>query len=494
MSHLMHSVVFELLEPRRLLDGAVGVNRVANDGRHPAGELDMVLRWDRVLIEVLRADRTLPGPGWSSRNMAITSLAVFDTVNAFGHEYEPYLVNTRAPRGASREAAVAAAAHRALSRLYPDQQTFLDARLSHSLATVPDGPGEAMGVLLGRYVADRIVDARENDGSSDVVEYTPNPAPGHWEPDYLNPTQTAWGPGWGRIEPFALRSGDQFRAPPPPAIDSAAYARAFNEVKSLGEKHSTTRTAEQTEIGIFWAYDRAGTGSPPALYCQAVETIARQNHNTLVENARLLALVNVAMADAGITAWDSKYVYDYWRPISGIRRAGEDNNPLTVADPTWTPLGAPGDGPGGTIPDFTPPFPAYTSGHATFGAAVFKLLARFYGTDRMHFALQSDEMPGVMRSYDRFSQAAAENGRSRIYLGIHWQFDNVMGQRHGRAVADYVFEHILQRRGRHGVRHDQVDLHQFVAAPARATGLHGAEADSQTLPLTILVLAETQAD
>jgi hypothetical protein len=165
-------------------------------------------------------------------------------------------------------------------------------------------------------------------------------------------------------------------------------------------------------------------------------------HNTEVENARLLMLANVAMADAGIACWDSKYAYDLWRPVAAIRRADEDGNPLTQADPNWTPLGAPGDGPGGTIPDFTPPFPAYTSGHATFGAAVFKILAQFYGTDRTHFTLHSDELPGVSRSFDRFSDAAAENGISRIYLGIHWNFDNLQGQKMGRSVADYVFDHV----------------------------------------------------
>jgi membrane-associated phospholipid phosphatase len=165
--------------------------------------------------------------------------------------------------------------------------------------------------------------------------------------------------------------------------------------------------------------------------------------HSLVDNARLFALANIAQADAGIVAWDAKYVYDLWRPIAAIREAGTDSNPLTEADPDWVPLGAPG---GGEIPDFTPPFPAYTSGHATFGAAVLKTAAHFFGTDEIHFTIGSDELPGVYRSYGTLSDAAAENARSRIYLGIHWNFDDTFGRSTGEHVADYVFETLMLPR------------------------------------------------
>jgi hypothetical protein len=168
--------------------------------------------------------------------------------------------------------------------------------------------------------------------------------------------------------------------------------------------------------------------------------IAKQNHNSLVENARLFALVNMAQTDAGIASWHSKYVYDLWRPVTAIQRGDEDGNALTAADPSWEPLGAPGFG-GNT--DFTPPFPAYVSGHATFGAAVYKVLADFYHTDRMHFTLSSDQMPGVTRSFDRFSQAADENAMSRVYMGVHWIFDADAGQRMGRTVGDVTFDNQL---------------------------------------------------
>jgi hypothetical protein len=282
--------------------------------------------------------------------------------------------------------------------------------------------------------------ARANDHAFDVVPYTPGSNPGDWQPTAPDFTP-AWGPGWGDVTPFMMDAAAQFRPPPPPALTSAEYTAAFNDVKSLGEKNSTTRTADQTQIGIFWAYDRAGTGTPPALYNQAVQVIAKQKHNTVVENARLFALANLAMADAGVAAWDCKFVDNLWRPITAIQQAGTDGNPDTTADPRWEPLGAPGGGDGSH--NFTPPFPAYVSGHATFGGAVFEVLKDFYHTDHVKFTLSSDELPGVTRTFKTFTQAAEENGRSRIYLGIHWEFDNTEGQKLGRQIADFVFAHAL---------------------------------------------------
>jgi len=177
-------------------------------------------------------------------------------------------------------------------------------------------------------------------------------------------------------------------------------------------------------------------GTPVALFNQVLQTVATQEANTRSENARLFAMANVAMADAGIVAWACKYVDNFWRPITGIRNGDLDGNPDTAVDTEWEPLGAPdefGDG-------FTPSFPAYVSGHSTLGAALFRTLGNFYGTDAVPFQLTSDETPGVVRTYSSFTQAAAENGDSRIYLGVHWRFDDTFGQRAGRAVADDVFD------------------------------------------------------
>lgn len=430
---------FDALEPRLLLSATPD-----------AAPGDMVLRWNDIAMDVLRADRTLPGPGWSSRSLAMTSLAIFDAVNSIDGSYEPYLsdVPGHSRHATSIDAAVASAAHDVLAALYPDQQSTLDAELAESLSIVPDGPRESRGVALGQTTAAAILQQRADDGSGDVVPYTVNPDPGRWSPDPYNPSQIAWGPGWGDVTPFALQSTGLPQAPPPPALNSMAYAKAYNQVKSIGEKDSTTRTADQTQVAIFWAYDDAGMGTPPGMYDQQVEVIAKQNHNSLVENARLFALVNMAQADAGFASWHSKYVYDFWRPVTAIQRGDEDGNPRTAADADWQPLGAPGfDG----NTDFTPPFPAYVSGHATFGAAVYGVLADFYHTDRMHFTLASDQMPGVTRSFHRFSQAADENALSRVYMGVHWIFDADAGQRMGRTVGDITFDSQLEPV-RHGSR------------------------------------------
>jgi hypothetical protein len=211
-------------------------------------------------------------------------------------------------------------------------------------------------------------------------------------------------------------------------------------LRQLGAKNSATRTAEQTEIGLFWAYDRLGMGTPMRLYNSILRTIATNQGNDLTENARLFALATTAMADTGVVAWDSKFVYDLWRPISAIRRADEDGNPDTQADPDWEPLGAPGGiGPDTeVIPDFTPSFPTYVSGHASFGGAMLQSLTQFYGTDDITFSTTSAEVPGVVRAYDRFRDAMAENGMSRVFLGIHFHFDDLQARQLGSDIADQL--------------------------------------------------------
>jgi len=291
-----------------------------------------------------------------------------------------------------------------------------------------------------------------------------------WRQDPISQHPLALGSLWGGVKPLVLQTGDQFRCPAPPALNSAEYTEAYNEVKAYGGDGvitPTIRNDEQTEIGIFWGYD--GTPSlcaPPRLYNQIAMHIADQMGTSKdpLQLARLLALANTAMSDAGITSWESKWFYQYWRPITAIRESDintgptgyGDGNDNTAGDVNFTPLGAPASNLNG--PNFTPPFPAYPSGHATFGGALFETFRNFYGRDDVEFEIGSDEFNGItkdnqgntrpviIRRFESFSQAEEENGQSRIYLGIHWSWDKNEGIAQGHKVADYVFTHAFQKR------------------------------------------------
>ena len=442
----------------------------------------MVRRWNEIALNANALDHTpvTPGenrefaeqlgPNRTARAFAIIHIAVFDAVNAITGRHKSYTGLSPASTDTSMEAAVAQAAHDTLVALYPSQRVSFDAQLAEDLNRIRDGSEKRNGIDVGQRAANEILALRASDGAQHAepsygIEYIPKDGPGKWRQDPVSLIPLALGAEWSKVEPFLLKSADQFRAPPPPDLVSLEYAEAFDEVRRLGgcgndsagciggSPTATDRTAEQTEIGIYWGYDGTpGLGTPPRLYNQIVLEIADQSRTDAVELARLLALVNVAMADAGLACWETKYFYHFWRPITGIRAAASDDNPKTIADVNWTPLGAPASNFKSPTPDFTPPFPAYTSGHATFGAATFEILRKFYGTDRIAFNFVSDEFndltrdndgsvrPLMPRSFSSLSEAEEENGRSRIYLGIHWAFDKTEGIKQGRRVADYVFK------------------------------------------------------
>jgi hypothetical protein len=406
------------------------------------------------------------GPARSSRAMAIVHIAMFDTVNSVFVEYESY-TSLRAPSGPlSLQAAVSQAAHDTLAALFPSQAASFDARLAEDLGQIHNKTAKASGIDLGKRAAAAILALRANDGSQTAEpvvgeDHQTSDLPGRWRQDPISLIPLALGGYWGKCIPFVMESSIQFRVPPPPAMNSPEYAAAYNEAKRLGGDGVVTpteRTPEQTLIGTYWGYD--GTPSlcaPPRLYNQIALQIADQMGSSDLEVARLLALVNVAMAEAGLAVWESKYHYDFWRPIIGIRESDPgtgptglgDGNPATVGDPGFSPLGAPASNLQG--PNFTPPFPAYPSGHAGFGGALFQTLRNFYRTDDIAFTFVSDEFNGttrgndgnvrplIPRSFSSLSQAEEENGQSRIYLGIHWSFDKTEGIAQGRRVADYVF-------------------------------------------------------
>ena len=462
---------------------ATGVLRSADARRLPQTTLERVRHWNDILMEANAVDHTPAapgdpriageqrGPGRTARAMAITHIAVFDAMIAIEGRFEPYLDQPPAPPGASVDAAIAQAAHDTLVALYPSRTTTFDAALADDLSTLPDHDGRMSGRRVGRRAADEILRRRANDRSNlpDPVlgiGFTPGNQPGEWRQDPISQIPIALGAFWGRVRPFVIPAAARFRVPPPPELTSDEYTEAFDEVKRLGGDGLTTstqRTPDQTLAGIFWAYDGTpGLGTPPRLYNQIAMQLAEDRGLDAMKTERLLALVNIAMADAGIACWESKYHFDFWRPVTAVRESDPgtgptglgDGNENTVGDPTFTPLGAPASNLIG--PNFTPPFPAYASGHATFGGALFQVLRRVFKTDDISFSFVSDELDGVTRdntgavrpraprSFNSLSDAEEENGQSRIYLGIHFAFDKTDGIQQGNRIADFVFRHVYR--------------------------------------------------
>lgn len=442
---------------------------------------DSIRRWNQIAIDATGLDHTplAPGenrafgeqlgPGRASRAMAIVHIAIFDAVNGTSGRYQSYTGVLPDLPGYSVDAAVAQASHDTLAALFASQAAAFDSALAADLARIKSTPAKAVGIQFGQAIAASLLASRADDGSQipepRLDSYPVSILPGHWRQDPVSQLPLALGAHWGQCRPFVIKSEIDFRAPPPPSLGSAEYAAAYDEAKNLGGDGIVTptqRTQEQSLIGTFWAYDgMPSLCAPPRLYNQITVHIADQTHLNQLELARLLALANVAMADAGMAIWESKYYYDFWRPITGIRESDPgtgptgagDGNSATTGDPTFVPLGAPASNLNG--PNFTPPFPSYPSGHGGLGGALFETIRRFYGTDNIAFTFVSDEFNGITkdhngnvrpylpRSFSTLSQAEEENGQSRIYLGIHWRFDKTAAIAQGEQVADYVFDHVF---------------------------------------------------
>jgi hypothetical protein len=415
---------------------------------------DTVLEWNAIAVEATRVARL--SPNVQTRALAMVHGAVFDAVNGIERGFAPYLVQRHAPRWASEEAAAATAAHDVLVALMPaSQQATLDAALTSALAKVPDGRAEDAGVAFGKLVAEQMLAARADDGSTDVVTYVPGTGPDDWQP-----TPPAFAapalPQWATVEPFGINSPDQFRADPPPSLNSAEFTQAFNQIKALGAATNSTRTQEQTDIARFWA-GPSGTVQPPGHWNSIARGVAESQHNSLTDNARMFALLNIGMADALITAWDSKYEYSFVRPVTAIRNADTDGNPDTVGDATWLPLLT------------TPAHPSYMAAHSAVSATAATVLADFFGTDAIPFTSSAEVSAGgavITRTFNGFWQAAEEAGASRIYGGIHWSFDNQAGLKAGHSIGEFVSDNLLQARGNSG---HEVDFPDVVAAPQSVT-------------------------
>jgi hypothetical protein len=411
------------------LSSLLGENQMRTHGPHLTAALllavastaraDVVTDWNVTTIQTLAAEKAPPTLG--SRNIAIVHAAMFDAVNAVTREHMPYRAKLQPAAGASPVAAAAAAAHATLLRLYPTRKDTLDAALEASLKPLPDDAARRDGVALGERAAGALLALRANDGALQTLAYSARSGAGAWT---VSNGVAPLAPHWGSVAPFALQSGAQFRAPPPPTPDSAQHLRDYDEVYRIGGKASTVRTQEQTDIARLWITLGVPTWNPIARQLSAAKGMRVQH------NARLFALLNIAGADALIACWDSKYAHHGWRPVDAIRAGGV---PGRAADPAWE----------SAIP--TPPFPGYVSGHACFAGAAQTVLEAEFGSGTIPaVSLSTPTAPGVTRRYTRLNDIVAEISNARIWGGIHWRTDQDAGETLGRQVGQWVVSRELR--------------------------------------------------
>ncbi|MGQ0541166.1 MAG: vanadium-dependent haloperoxidase [Blastocatellia bacterium] len=390
---------------------------------------NVILQWNRVLKETISTPGQHPATIFPVRSFAMMHAAMFDAVNSIDGTFTPYLTDVPGSRRASKEAAAAKAAHDVLVSLYPTRQAVFATELSNSLSRI-SWVRAFQGIRVGEIVAERLLAARANDGwSVPPPPYVLPPTPGNWQPAPAPAGFTQF----PAVIPFAITSATQFAPNPPPAMTSAEYTAAFNEIKEIGSTTSTTRTADQTKVAQLWA----NVNTPTTVWFvwnNVAKSVAVEQNNTTVENARLFALINISFHDALQTTMASKFVHGLWRPVTAIRRADEDGNPNTAQDVNWTSLIG------------NPPYPTYAGNHAAIGTSQATILALFFGRDDIRFQHTWDGPGGATRSYAGFNAMANEEKRSRVYGGIHFTFDQIAGQSAGRNVANYVFQNVMKPR------------------------------------------------
>lgn len=415
--------------------------------------VDAVTHWNDVLLDVIRQGG---GPCPIARGGAMMHGAIYDAVNSIVPTHEEYLVKVPANPTASIDVAVAYAARDTLAVAFPNTTADLVMELDKALGMLPPDTTAteiAAGKAVGEAAAQAMIADRSGDGADDNTPYPLGGQRGDWRPTEPSPDGDAVSPNWPRVKPFCITSGSQFRPPRPGGflsktqmLRSPEYAAQFNDVKDLGRFNSTKRTPEQRQIAFFWANDVNGTYKPPGHLFAITQIVSELRGLDVVENARLFALVALAMGDAAIVAWDAKYStdLDLWRPETAIKLADTTENPSTSPDPAWAPLSVRKKN--GADFRFSPGFPAYVSGHATFGAAHAAIMRRYFGTDNVTFTATTEDPNAttVTRTFHSFTAAALENGRSRIYLGVHFQWDADHGFLSGNALGDYVFANCLK--------------------------------------------------
>src|SRR5271157_1289801 len=374
-----------------------------------ASAADVVIEWNQKAGAALAEAKVYPFVG--TRVMSLVHVAMFDAINSIEGRYSAYKVKVSSPAGCSAEAAGAAAAHAVLVKLFPEQKASLDAAYAASLAQIPEGSGKTAGIGVGEEVAAKILALRASDGADAPNTYRPSTAPGVYVP-----TTLPIGSQWGNVTPWVMERGSQFRPAAPPALTSAEWARDYNEVKDIGGKKSTMRTPEQTEIARFWVI----TG--PQSYDPIARQLAAAPGRSLSENARLFALVEMAVADAYVAVFDAKYTFNFWRPITAIRNGDTDGNDATIRDAGWEPV------------IDTPLHPEYPCAHCiTSGAA-----------RAVSLSMTSASAPGVVHKWASLQEWAEEVAAARIYGGIHYRNSTVVGKDMGRKIGELAVKNYLK--------------------------------------------------
>ena len=382
---------------------------------------NVIIDWDEKAVSVLQTGTT-PPPPTAFRTMAILHVAMFDAVNSIEPHYQPYKIRLAATPDTSKEAAAAAAAGAVLVKLVPDAAADVQSTLMTYLATLPDGEAKSKGVQLGQEVARRILEIREKDGASAPDAYRPKTKPGVYIP-----TPITVGSQFPNVTPFAMRSPSQFRPKPPPSLKSEQWARDYNEIKDLGEKNSTRRTARQTEDARFWLL--VGPRSTYPLPRQ----VAVASNMSVLDSARFMALVSTATMDAMIAVFDAKYKYEFWRPITAICNGDIDGNPATERVATWQPI------------DVTPMHPEYPCAHCITSSAVAAAIEAVLGTEEIpEVALTSPFAPAVTHRFTDLHAYTEEVANARIYAGFHYRSSTIIGREMGQKIGEWVVKSVMQ--------------------------------------------------
>jgi hypothetical protein len=394
-----------------------------------AARADVVLDWNTIAVTTAVANHQ--NPFAQARYAAIVQLAVFEAVNAITSEYQPYLGTITAPTGASAQAAAIEAAYQVLSTYFPASQATLYTDRTNSLASIPDGQGKIDGIATGDAAAAALIALRANDGSSPPQFKVPGPpVPREWQATPSCPIVNGVAVGialqWQNITPFGIPNAGDFLLGPPPALTRNEYAKAYNEVMTVGSVNSTERPQDRANVALFYA-----ASSPTQVFNQAAQQVALEQGGSLSQNAHALALSNMAMSDSLVASFLNKYHYNFWRPETAIHAGATDGNPKTEPDPSYAPFIT------------TPCFPSYPSNHGSAGNAAAEVLRRIYGEAGHSITLTNPAVPSIVLQYTSFKQITDDISDARVYGGIHFRTDQEAGADLGRAVGTAVYKNNL---------------------------------------------------